>query len=559
MGTLFVEIALVICLAAIFAFLFRLLKQPPLLAYLLSGIFIGPFAKLNLANVEALRTFGELGITLLLFTVGLELRVSELRSIGKAALIIGVLQMVVTAIASYLVSIALGFPQLVAAYVSLALTFSSTIVVVKLLSDKRDLSSLYGKITVGVLLVQDFFAILALVFLSDIATLSQTLNPLPALVFVLIKVVALFTVVLLASKLLLPYIIDRVARSSETLFLTSIAWVVGVSAIVGSSLLGFSIEIGGLLAGLALANSDENLQIVSLMRPLRDFFLTIFFVFLGMNLRLSNIGGVFFPAVVLSLFVLVGKPIIMLAIMGVMGYRKRTSFFSAAAVAQVSEFSLILLFFGSRLGHLTQETVSLMLLVAVVSFALSPYLILNSNTLHRVLGRYLAVLERKEKGEKKEGISAQDLSRLSHHVVLVGVNRAGTSILEVLQAKKEKVVVVDFDPNVIKKLSGKAVAYLFGDIADTDIQERVGLSRAKLVISTVVDVQDNLLLLAGLQRQKSRAKVVVMGENREDAKLLQKQGADYVALPHVASGQHIAHLIQEGAFNPARGGVNHKK
>lgn len=557
MASLFTEIALILFLAAAFGILFRFLRQPPILAYILTGMFIGPFARINLMHIDALQALGELGVTLLLFVLGLELRVKELRSVGKVAIITGLTQIFFTALVGYGILLLLGFSNVEALYVSIAITFSSTIIIVKLLSDKRDLASLYGRIAVGFLLVQDFVAILMLIFLSGFSTEGGDVSAI-GMLSIFMKAAIMVVAVSLASRWILPRLIGKIAHSQETLSLFSIAWVVVIASVVSSPMVGFSIEIGGFLAGLALANSDENLQIVSRMRPLRDFFITIFFVFLGMSMVVANFTAIWIPSLILSLFILIGNPFIMMVIMGFLGYRKRTSFLVALTVAQVSEFSLILVFLGHKLLHLSSDIVSMVVLIGIITFAVSTYMILHGNKLYRFFSPYLDVFEWKEKLVEEEKVLPGDVRNKKCHVILVGVNRAGGSILEALRNEKEDVVVVDFDPDVIRRLRQSSAACVFGDISDVDLHDRLALSHAKLIISTVSDLEDNLILLDSVQKEKGRAKVVVLAEDPQDVRVLREKGADYVMLPHVATGHHIAHLIREGAFDHVKRGEPQK-
>lgn len=538
------EITIIICLASLLSILFRLLKQPTILAYILTGIIVGPFGQLQFGNPEIFRTLAELGITFLLFMVGLELKFSDLRSVGKIAVITGISQIVFTSIVGYAIAFLLGFSETPALYIAIALTFSSTVIIVKLLSDKKDLNSLYGKISVGFLLVQDFVAILLLMFLSGFSQANGTAISLADFGLILFKGFLLFAVILYLSRSIFPRLTDIIARSSETLFLFSIAWAFFVSAVVSSAPFGFSIEIGGFLAGLALANSSENFQIAARIRALRDFFITIFFVLLGMNMVFADINAILLPALILAAFVLVGNPIIVMVIMGLLRYRKRTSFFAGLTVAQISEFSLIVVFMGNKLGHISNEVVALVTLVGVITFALSSYMILGNNTLYRWLGRYLGIFERKDAHEEQIGKH----KIFKNHVVLVGANRTGQSILDELKDSEHQVVVIDFDPDIIKKLEGQNVDSFFGDITDLEIQEVAQLVSAKLVISTVTDIDDNLFLLQALKAKNKKAKVIVVAQDQDEAKELYKAGADYVVLPHLAGGRHIAKVISQNSI-----------
>lgn len=545
MGNIFLELTIILCLAAFLSVVFKFFKQPSILAYILTGIIVGPFGQLQLKSNDFIQAMGELGITLLLFIMGLEIRLKDFHSIGKTAIAIGVLQVFITQAIAYPIALALGFSPLSSFYISIALAFSSTIFVVKLLSDKKDLNSLYGKISIGVLLVQDLLAILFLVFLSSFNQGSFNLNSFPFVGFIsaLLKAGALFLAVIFLSKSLFPKILSAISDSSEVLFLTSIAWMFGLSALVSAPFIGLSIEIGGFLAGLALANAYENLQIGARVRPLRDFFITIFFIFLGMKMIFGGIKEILLPSVIFIFLVIILKPLVVMITMGILGYRKRTSFLTGISLAQISEFSLIIIFLGNKLGHLSNSVVFIITLVAITTFTMSAYIIPSANFLYRISHRYLKIFERKN--ILKEEFSALDgLKDLKDHIVLIGANRMGESILEAINHLKEKVLVVDFNPDVIKKLKDRNVNSFFGDISDLDIQERANLQLAKLVISTVPDMEDNLLLIKVL-RQAGKTKIIVAAGDFADAKKLYQAGADYVVMPHLAGGRHIAQILEE--------------
>jgi len=538
MGSIFFEITVIVCLAAFLAIIFRALKQPTILAYILTGIIIGPLGLFEVNNQEVFQTMAELGITFLLFMVGLELKLKDLQSVGRVALLTGIGQILFTSFFGYLICLALGFSPLTSLYISVALTFSSTIIIVKLLSDKKDLNSLYGKISVGFLLVQDFFAILALILLSGFNQESLSVLTFAAIV---LKALVLFAVIIYLSKSILPRLVDKISHSGEILFLFSIAWVFGMAAFVSSPIVGFSIEIGGFLAGLALANSSENFQIVARVRALRDFFITIFFVILGMKMVFSNASVILPPAILLSLFVLIGNPLIVIAIMSLMGFRRRTAFLAGLTVAQISEFSLIVVFMGNKIGHLSSEVISLVTVVGVITFTFSTYMIVNGNKLYKLLNPYLKIFERKHTKGEQTGI----VGEFSGHAILIGANRTGEAILNEYKDLTNEVVVVDFDPDVVKGLKDKGFIALFGDISDPDIQEKAQVDKAKIIISTVPDLEDNLFLLGALKPENRKVKVVVVAQDRNEAKSLYKAGADYVVIPNLSAGRYIAKIIKE--------------
>jgi Kef-type K+ transport system membrane component KefB len=545
MGNIFVDITLIICFAALLSLIFRLLKQPQVLAYILTGILIGPVGFFHIANQDALHSMSQFGITLLLFMIGLEIRVSDLFQLGKNAILAALGQIIFTFSIGFLVSSLLGFSLINSLYVAIALTFSSTVIIVKLLSDKKGLHGLHGKISLVMLLAQDLLAIITLIFLSSFNSQTGGLQSLSQLGFVFVKAVLLFAIVVFLSKNIFPKLVEIIARSPETLFLVSIAWVFGFAALVSSPLIGFSIEIGGFLAGLSLANSIANYQIIAKAKILRDFFIVMFFVLLGIQMSFSGISQIIIPAIALLLFTILAKPLIIMLTLGMLGFKKRTAFFTGISLSQISEFSLILVFMGQKLGHVSQDIVSLITLVGIVSFVSSTYLILASDKIYKRIGEKFSFLEKKHGKLEQVALVKDGLDDLKDHVVIIGGDQMGQSILDALEEKKTDVVVIDFDPSIVKKLENKNVYKLFGDISDLDIQKRAKMNLAKLVISTIPNVDDNLILLKELEHENRKAKVLLMALDAHDARLLYKAGADYVVLPHLAGGRQIAKIIKE--------------
>ena len=525
------QLATVVLLAAGLGFLARFFRQPLILAYIATGVVIAYFGWFNLADHATFKVLSDLGIMFLLFLVGLEMNYASLRSVGKASLIVGLGQIVFTAVIGYFLTRFLGFDPLPSLYIAIALTFSSTIIVVKLLSEKHDLSSLYGKISIGFLLVQDFVAILMLIFLSGLAAgrgfawwdVALTVG----------KGAFLFAAMFWLGRKILPHILDRIARSPELLFLASLAWVFLLAALV--SKIGFSIEIAGFLAGIALANSSEHFQIANRIRSLRDFFILIFFVILGSSVLFSDFSGLGLPVLVLSLFVLIGNPLIVLVIMGILGYRKRTSFMAGVTVAQISEFSLVLAAMGYKVGHLTEAEVSLVTAVGILTITASTYLILYSDRIFKVLARPLSLFERRESAENGRETDVRK------PIILIGAHRTGQSIARNL--RKEDLLIIDFDPSVAAELKRQGQDHLFGEATDPEVFERAHFDTAKLVISTSPDLADSLALLEELNALPSRPKVILRAETEHEAKALYDAGADYVLLPHFTSGQYLGKTI----------------
>ena len=543
MDHIYYEIAVIICCAAGLSIVFRLLKQPAILAYILTGIIINASHIFDVQNHLTLQSLGELGVTFLLFMLGLELKLRDLKSIGIPVVVLGALQMWFTFVLGFFLSLFLGYDRIPAIYLGIALSFSSTILIVKNLSDKKDLYSLHGKLSIGILLMQDFFAVLAIVLLSGFKPGENMNLMFVTMGLIALKAILLVGTVIFASITLIPTIVHKVARSSESLFLFSLAWMFALTAIVTLPVIGFSIEIGGFLAGLALANTAENYQIVAKMKPLRDFFITIFFVMLGLSMSFTNIQSVIVPMIAFFIFTLLLKPVIVILLVGQIGYSKRTAFLVGNTMGQVSEFSFILLFLGQRLGYIEGNTVSMFLFVGMLGFLTSSYFMKHSGHIYKLVEKFLLFVEIEE---GRRLAPEPKNPELRNHVIIIGGHQMGQSIIHAMEDSKEKIIVVDFDPDIVRKLEALGIPVIFGDITDPEIHERIQLDKAKLVISTVPDVEDNLTLLHSLDLTNKKAKIVVVAIEDHDAKALYKAGADYVVLPHLTGGRYLARMMKEG-------------
>lgn len=537
----FFDLTILLVLASITSILFRFLKQPPILAYILTGIVAGSYLILNDGNRSDFRSLSEIGITLLLFILGIEMKIGNLRSVGKVAIITGIGQILFTTIFGFLIGLILGFDSITSIFVAFAITFSSTIVIVKLLSDKKDINSLYGKISVGFLLVQDFCAIIALIVLTSFST--GTGFDLIGIATILLKAVFLFAVTILMGKFIFPFLVHYLSRSPEILFIASLAWAFGLAALISSPLIGFSIEIGGFLAGLALANSLETSQIITKVRSLRDFFIVIFFIILGSGMVINNWETILIPGIILSLFILIGNPLIVLILLGIMGYTSRTGFLAGLTVAQISEFSLILVFLGQRVGLLSQDTVTIVTFVGIVTFTASTYMILYGDRIYKFLKPLLVFFERKKKIESRY----RSEKELKDHIVLIGADRMGMKFLESI--KSDNLLVIDFNPDIIKTLNEKGYNTIFGDISDTEIQEMGELDKASLIFSTVPDYSDNVILLNSLKRLKIKGEIIVSAHSDRDREDLLNAGADYVVMPYTISADFIANAVNKNKLN----------
>jgi Kef-type K+ transport system membrane component KefB len=532
--TSFLDLALVFAAAAVLGWLATRWRQPLMIAYVAAGFLLVGSGFSGLADNLLFSDFAQIGVVLLLFLIGLKLSLHDLQLVGPEALRLGLSQMVITFVIFLIVSSWLGFRTSQALFLSSALTFSSTIVVVRLLNEKKELVSLHGKLTVGLLLLQDLVVLLVMVALSGFGGEGK-ISP-ERVLLVVVEMAGLFLLTVILAKKPVPWLFSQLAQSTELLFISSIAWCFTVSA--AAYFFGFPPEIGAFLAGVGLANTPLGVEIAAKVGPLRDFFLSIFFILLGIDMGLS-LGMVNWRQVlVFTPLVLVLKPVVVFSLLLLMGYRRRTAFLSGLLIGQVSEFSLILLRFGERLEVLTPDMAGTLVMVSALSIGVSASYNQVSDRLFVLLRRYLPPLGppscREEISSSHDGLAG--------HAVLVGCDRSGSTILPVLVNLGLPLVVVDFNPAVIRRLNAEKIQTLYGDIGDDEILARLNLEEARLVVSTVTDWHDNLVLLAKV-RDNKEAVVILTAATGDEAIEFYHRGADYVVVPEIAGGEHLSSLL----------------
>ncbi|MBU0957612.1 MAG: cation:proton antiporter [Nanoarchaeota archaeon] len=510
----------------------RALKQPLIIAYILTGIVISPFFLSAIGESETILNFSHFGVAFLLFIVGLHLNPRVIKEVGFTSLIIGSIQIIFTAAASFALSFyLLNFALLPSLYICFALTFSSTIIITKILSDKRDLDSLYGKITVGILILQDLVVIALLILLSYFSQGTGGAIPTNNIIYAGASILGLF----LASIFVLPSITKFIAKNQELLFLFAIGWCFLLASLFFQ--LGFSMEIGALLAGMSLAISPYHTEISAKVKPLRDFFLIIFFILLGLQIDLSNLSNILQIAIILSIFVILFKLFIVLISMGIAGHKRRTSFFSAISLGQISEFSFIIVALGVTLGHILPEISSIIVLTGLITIASSTYLMDYLPQIYNILSKPLKFFERKNAKEDK-------IPKKEFDLLLLGYNRIGFSILKSFKKLRKKYLVVDFNPETVKYLKSEGIPCIYGDAEDTEFLRDLNISSAELIISTIPELEGGLLLLDKVRKRSKKTTVILTSHNIDDTFEFYKQGADYVIMPHFLGGEYTAKLIE---------------
>ena len=528
---IFIQISLLMLIVLAVSLIMRILSQPLIIGYIISGVIVGPYLLGILPGIQAIDVFSEFGIAFLLFVVGLHLSPKVIKEVGKISLITGMGQILFTSLFGYLISIALGFNHLTSLYIAIALTFSSTIIIMKLLSDKRELNSLYGKISIGFLLIQDLFVIFILILISSLSSGGNILIEMGVL---LLKGLGIVAVLAPISLLILPKYQNFFGKSQEFLFVFSLAWGLGIAALFYYA--GLSVEIGALVAGVLLSVSPYNYSISSKLKPLRDFFLISFFLVLGSQIVVSNISSYILPAIILSLFVLIGNPIIVMILMGANGYTKRTGFLAGLTVAQISEFSLILITLGMKVGHVSKEILSFVTLIGIITIAFSTYMILYSSKLYHLLSKYLSIFEKKNVKKKKEIEENVDS-------ILFGYNKTGYSILNSLKKIKRKSLIIDFNPDTIASLKKYNIPCMYADAYDPEILNDLPLEKIKTFVSTIPGLEANLLLLKEIRKRNKKATIVLRARTIDESLKLYEGGANYVITPQFLGGEYVAKMI----------------
>lgn len=538
-NSLFIQLAVVLGLSASLGYLVRLLKLPLLVAYLLAGVLLS-LLQLFDPHSGALTFLPEVGIAFVLFLVGMELDFKEIKSLGKSIVFSSLTQITIAILAGFVIASFLGFSRGEAIYLGIALSFSSTIVVIKLLTEKRDLNSLYGKLSIGILLLEDLVAILLLMGITVGSSVFNTglQSSLPILTL-FAKGAILFVLALVLSRFVLMGVFRAVAKLPELLFLSALAWCFIFVAI--SILLGFSVVIGAFLAGVALANSPFHFEIQGKIKPLRDFFVTIFFVYLGSQIVFTDIPKVLPLIILFTLYALLIKPIIFLLILGALGFKKHTIFQTAINLSNISEFSLIVMVVGLQSGVVSQASLTAMTIIGVISIIVSSVMITYSNYFYRILMPFVGFFEHKNLAYQIEGENHE----IKDHAIIVGGHLMGGEIVRFLKKEKVPIMIVDFNPRVIQSLVNDGFHAMYGDIGDPEVLEFLNLEQAKIIISTAPGVEDNLVLLTEAKRRKTPARVLLRANSAPDAQILYQAGADYVIMPEVVSGAFIAQTLND--------------
>jgi Kef-type K+ transport system membrane component KefB len=533
------DIGFIIIFSAILAYLARFLRQPAIVAYVAAGILIGPVGLGLITNFEEISLLSELGIVFLLFSVGLEIDFRKFKNVGLAALGGGALQIIVTFLMGFAIAFAFGLSGVIGVYLGLLLALSSTMIVTKIMVDKDELNTLHGRIMLGILLLQDILAVVALPLLSNMGMLV-TFDFVASIV---LRGIGLFAIAILMNKFFFPMILDYAAERHEILFVTAIG---NCFFFIGASyVLGFSIAIGGFIAGLSMANFPYNIEIAGETHALRDFFAIIFFSTLGMQLNFWVIQSMFPLFVTLLLFIVIVKPLILALIYLFMGYGGRTSNSIGVGLGQGSEFMFIIAAEMFLVGNITHEFYSLLLSLVVISIVANPYFMRGRNLIYRTFSRMrverIAHLIHPRSIHEIEYFPQKELK---NHVIVFGADRMGGRIVKYLKNKGENFLVAEKNPEIVKNLSGMGVYTVYGDADNEEILKKIAVSKARLIILTIPYADLSSFVIRKAKRFNKNVKIFARAHSEMDAERLYMAGADVVIVPEFVSAEKIIKKVE---------------
>jgi Kef-type K+ transport system membrane component KefB/Trk K+ transport system NAD-binding subunit len=527
--TEFVFILLAATLAGILAIR---LKQPLISGYILVGLIIGPSVLNWIHSTDNIHFLSEMGLTLLLFVVGLRLDLHIIRQMGKVAVIAGLAQIIITSLLAFLLAISFGMPVVTSVYIALALTFSSTIIIVKLLSDKKETDSLQGRLALGILIMQDLTVIVAMIVLSAVTTKSAApIGYLPLMMMA--KGAALLLGMWILTFKILPWLLKILSKSTELLVLFGIALALAIAFL--SEYLGFGKEVGAFLAGISLASTDYREILGAKLVSLRDFLLIFFFIDLGSKLEINNLGPQLFAAIIFTIFVLAVKPFIISTILSFMKYQKRTGFMTGIYLAQISEFSLILIAAGVKNGHLDKDTTGFITLVTLLSIGFSSHMIQSSQQLYSKISPYLRT--------KKNVKPLEDTIEVSSDIIIFGIGEYGTNIANNLTKHSRSITGIDFDPQAVTIWKNMEKSALLGDAEDIDFINSISFDNVKWVISTITDPVINTALMKILRNSGYNGNIAITIRNRDEGAELQKISTSLLLVPYEDAAVQASDLI----------------
>ncbi len=554
---LLVDLGLILFFATLLNFIAKYFNQPSILAFIIAGILIGPFGlgslgieingvELGITNNEQIAVLSELGIAFLLFYVGIDSNVSKIRELGKVAVVGTTLQVLITiafvVIANALLGV-LSFQQ--ALYLGAIMSFSSTAIVVKILTDARKINTLESRLMLGFLLVQDFLAVLAISFLGSLESL-ESLSSFGFIFTLLLKIFSLMAIAYLLNRLLYEKMFFFASKSEELFFLlvTSLVFLF----IFICYFFDLPISIGAFIAGISISSLSYTPEVLGKIRSLRDFFGTVFFVTLGIQVTPSFMSFSLELAVFVLLVLLIIKPLSYFLTGISFGYGGRTSLLVALGLAQISEFSFIVASQGKHVLDQTQGLYSFIILVIAFSMALTPYSMKYSDKVYGLFAEHLGSLVRivrKVKYFYRKMSSLSNVSKsYSNHIVVFGAGTIGNGIVNAFKESYE-MIAIDNDPEVAGRLIKNKVNFIYGSFENPEVWERASLEKAKVIAIAAPFNAYSIPLIKKVKEKNKQCIIFARCHYFSDALALYDAGADFVIMPQVAGANLFIKKIGE--------------
>jgi Kef-type K+ transport system membrane component KefB len=551
-GHLITDISLCIIVAWLLALLARLLRQPLIIAYLGAGLLAGPAGLGWIHDRQSIAIIAELGLIFLLFMIGLEIDLKKVLGAGRAIIVTSLVQVLGGCALGFaffkLVGLGKGGAGLDALYLAVSAALSSTVIIVKILYDKRELDTLPGRITLGVLVIQDLFAIL---FLALQPTLTQPeLGPIALSLF---KVVMLVATALVAGRYALPALFRAVARTPELVLVGALAWCFLVCGLAEA--LELSREMGALIAGVVLSTFPYALDVTAKVTTLRDFFLTLFFVALGMSIPGLDVHVALW-ACAYSAFLVVSRLVTVFLPLHRMRLGHRASLFPAVNLCQVSEFSLVILALGVKAHHVSPLTQGIVAYAFAFLAINSSYAMVRNYDILRWVSPWLRKLGLRDLDEAQEA-EAGGHRHGARAIQILGFFWTASSLLEELGRRApellREVSVVDLNPHANEELRRRGIPVIYGDISQRATLLHAGVDQACIILCTVPNASlqgtNNLRLVQQLRELNPAARIIAHAEVLEDVAKLYAAGADYVSVPRLTEAQELCGVVQAAREN----------
>jgi Kef-type K+ transport system membrane component KefB len=536
-GNIVYIIGLSIIVATVLAYLTRATRQPLLLAYIGAGLLLGPQGLGWVTDYDEISVLSELGLAFLLFIVGLEIDVKKLVKVGKASFVTGFIQIAFSIFVGVWFAGLLGYVELPAVYIAITLAFSSTMIVVKLLSDKAELDTISGRITLSILLLQDIFAIIVLALQTSLRNPSAL-----SIGLSLINGLGLAAGSLLVARYVLPHVFRYAAKSPELLLISSLSWCFFVCGMALAS--NFSLAMGALIAGVSISSFPYNIDVVAKIRSLRDFFVTLFFISLGFQITITS-REILGAGLLLSGLVIISRWVSILPTLYLQKFGTRVGILSSINLMQASEFSLVIAAIGFQLGHISQEIVSLIAIALIITTTASTYAISANHRITKILVKLLSLVRLRDEPQHEEEAPKEK----AYDIVLLGCHRVAGSLIHSLSQTTNRYLVVDFNPEILKKLKDASIPCAYADLSHIETLEHLGLQTARVIVSSISDDFlrgiDNLTLVRTLRKLSPDSLIISAAENAGKAIEMYHAGANYVLLPRHLAADHLVRVIEK--------------